>query len=149
MPAARGMLVAMTPFPASIGAGHLRAAQRACLLGWLVECYGERAVCHLRDPFRCRLSVRAAWRGGCAGRRGGGPGSGLQSRLQPTCPQYPIGVLRGLTEGRPLRGRPTPSSESSDVRWVPAPEVSGYTMDRSMRLRINDYLDRRQSPVVI
>jgi 8-oxo-dGTP pyrophosphatase MutT (NUDIX family) len=51
--------------------------------------------------------------------------------------------------GRPLHGQPTPSSESSEVRWVPAPEVSGYTMDRSMRLRINDYLDRKQSPVVI
>jgi hypothetical protein len=57
------MLIAMTPLPASIGAGHLGAAQRACLLGGLAECYGERAVCHLRDPFRCRLAVRAAWRG--------------------------------------------------------------------------------------
>ena len=26
----------------------------------------------------------AAWRGGCAGRRGGGPGSGIRSHLQPT-----------------------------------------------------------------
>jgi ADP-ribose pyrophosphatase YjhB (NUDIX family) len=50
---------------------------------------------------------------------------------------------------KPLRGHPTPSSESSEVRWVPVAEVYGYTMDRSMRLRINDYLDRRQSPVII
>jgi 8-oxo-dGTP pyrophosphatase MutT (NUDIX family) len=50
---------------------------------------------------------------------------------------------------RPVRGRPTPSSESSEVRWVPAAEVYGYTMDRSMRLRIDDYLARRQSPVII
>ena len=49
---------------------------------------------------------------------------------------------------RPLTGQPTPSSESSEVRWVPASEVLGYTMDRSMRIRINDYLARHESPVV-
>jgi hypothetical protein len=32
---------------------------------------------------------------------------------------------------------------------VPAAEIYGYTMDRSMRLRIDDYLARRQSPVII
>jgi ADP-ribose pyrophosphatase YjhB (NUDIX family) len=51
--------------------------------------------------------------------------------------------------GRPLSGQPTPSSESSEVRWVPVSEVSGLTMDRSMRIRINDYLDRKESPVII
>jgi ADP-ribose pyrophosphatase YjhB (NUDIX family) len=50
---------------------------------------------------------------------------------------------------RPLSGQPTPSSESSEVRWVPASEVLDYTMDRSMRIRVNDYLDRKESPVVI
>ena len=50
---------------------------------------------------------------------------------------------------RPLAGRPTPSSESSEVRWVPVSEVHGYTMDRSMRIRINDFLDRNDSPVII
>jgi ADP-ribose pyrophosphatase YjhB (NUDIX family) len=50
---------------------------------------------------------------------------------------------------RPLSGQPTPSSESSEVRWVPVSEVRAYTMDRSMRIRINDYLDRKESPVVI
>lgn len=49
---------------------------------------------------------------------------------------------------RPLSGQPTPSSESSEVRWVPVSEVWDYTMDRSMRIRINDYLDRKDSPVV-
>jgi ADP-ribose pyrophosphatase YjhB (NUDIX family) len=49
---------------------------------------------------------------------------------------------------RPVAGRPTPSSESSEVHWVPASAISGYTMDRSMRLRIDDYLDRKESPVV-
>jgi ADP-ribose pyrophosphatase YjhB (NUDIX family) len=50
---------------------------------------------------------------------------------------------------RSLSGQPTPSSESSEVRWVPASEVSGYTMDRSMRIRVNDYLARKESPVII
>ena len=49
---------------------------------------------------------------------------------------------------RALRGQPTPSSESSDVRWVPVTEVSEYTMDRSMRIRISDFMARRP-PVVI
>jgi ADP-ribose pyrophosphatase YjhB (NUDIX family) len=50
---------------------------------------------------------------------------------------------------RPLSGQPTPSSESSEVRWVPVSEVRNYTMDRSMRIRVNDYLDRKPSPVII
>jgi ADP-ribose pyrophosphatase YjhB (NUDIX family) len=50
---------------------------------------------------------------------------------------------------RPLSGQPTPSSESSEVRWVPVSEVRDYTMDRSMRIRINDFLDRKESPIVI
>ena len=49
----------------------------------------------------------------------------------------------------PLSGQPTPSSESSEVRWVPVSEVRDLTMDRSMRIRINDYLDRKESPVII
>ena len=49
----------------------------------------------------------------------------------------------------PLSGQPTPSSESSEVRWVPVSEVRDYTMDRSMRIRINDYLAHNESPVVI
>ena len=48
-----------------------------------------------------------------------------------------------------LSGQPTPSSESSEVRWVPTSEVLDYTMDRSMRIRVNDYLDRKESPVII
>ena len=50
---------------------------------------------------------------------------------------------------RPLSGQPTPSSESSEVRWVPVSEVREYIMDRSMRIRIDDYLARKESPVVI
>jgi ADP-ribose pyrophosphatase YjhB (NUDIX family) len=50
---------------------------------------------------------------------------------------------------RALGGQPTTSSESSEVRWVPVTEVSGYTMDRSMRIRINDFLARSDSPVIL
>jgi ADP-ribose pyrophosphatase YjhB (NUDIX family) len=50
---------------------------------------------------------------------------------------------------RPISGHPTPSSESSEVRWVPMSDVLDYTMDRSMRIRIDDYLTRTDSPVII
>ncbi len=50
---------------------------------------------------------------------------------------------------RPLSGQPTPSSESSEVRWVPVSEVRDYTMDRSMRIRIDDFLACKSSPVII
>ncbi|WP_300614418.1 NUDIX hydrolase [Trebonia sp.] len=49
---------------------------------------------------------------------------------------------------RPLSGQPTPSSESSEVRWVPTSVVREYTMDHSMRIRIMDYLERKASPVI-
>jgi 8-oxo-dGTP pyrophosphatase MutT (NUDIX family) len=39
-------------------------------------------------------------------------------------------------------GEPTTSSESLEVRWVPRDKLSGYQMDRSMRMRIGHYLDR-------
>jgi len=50
--------------------------------------------------------------------------------------------------GRPVGGEPTPSSESSEVCWVPASDIDGYAMDRSMRIRIGHYLQRRDSPVL-
>jgi ADP-ribose pyrophosphatase YjhB (NUDIX family) len=49
---------------------------------------------------------------------------------------------------RALSGQPTPRRESSEVRWVPEAELPGYTMDRSMRIRINDFLSRSGSPVI-
>src|ERR1700759_5056972 len=54
-----------------------------------------------------------------------------------------------LLTGRPIGGTPTPSDESTEVRWVPPSEVTGYTMDRSMRMRIGQFLDRPASPVLI
>jgi ADP-ribose pyrophosphatase YjhB (NUDIX family) len=40
-------------------------------------------------------------------------------------------------------GQPTPSSESSEVRWVPREDLASYQMDRSMRLRLGHYLAGR------
>jgi ADP-ribose pyrophosphatase YjhB (NUDIX family) len=45
-------------------------------------------------------------------------------------------------------GQPTPSSESSDVRWVKVGELAEYGMDRSMRMRVDHYLERRGSPYI-
>jgi ADP-ribose pyrophosphatase YjhB (NUDIX family) len=50
--------------------------------------------------------------------------------------------------GRPVGGELTPSSESSEVRWVPASDIDSYAMDRSMRIRIGHYLEKRDSPVL-
>ena len=43
----------------------------------------------------------------------------------------------------PVGGQPTPSDESSDVRWVPRDDLAGYQVDRSMRLRLEHYLAGR------
>ena len=53
-----------------------------------------------------------------------------------------------MLTARPRSGQPTPGSESSEVRWVPVSEVPAYTMDPSMRLRINDYLTSKETPVI-
>ena len=47
-----------------------------------------------------------------------------------------------------VSGGPTPSDESKEVRWVPAADLPDYTMDHSMRIRINDYLRGDPHPVV-
>jgi ADP-ribose pyrophosphatase YjhB (NUDIX family) len=49
---------------------------------------------------------------------------------------------------RAIGGQPTPSSETSEVRWVPLREVAGYQMDPSMRLRVQHYAERRDRPYV-
>lgn len=46
-----------------------------------------------------------------------------------------------LLTARMVGGRPTPSDESSEVRWVRPEDLRGYQMDRSMRSRLGDYLD--------
>jgi ADP-ribose pyrophosphatase YjhB (NUDIX family) len=45
-------------------------------------------------------------------------------------------------------GQPTPSSESSNVRWVKVSELADYRMDRSMRKRVDHYLERRDIPYI-
>ncbi|MEU4563765.1 NUDIX domain-containing protein [Actinoplanes sp. NPDC023936] len=47
---------------------------------------------------------------------------------------------------RPIGGRPTPSSESTEVRWVPPAEIGALPMDRSMRMRVEHYLTAPHSP---
>jgi len=47
---------------------------------------------------------------------------------------------------RATGGEPTPSDESREVRWVAPGDADRYPMDRSMRLRVAHYLDRRATP---
>jgi ADP-ribose pyrophosphatase YjhB (NUDIX family) len=54
-----------------------------------------------------------------------------------------------LLTGRPLGGEPTPSDESTEVHWVSPSAVLGLTMDRSMRIRITDFLRVGSHPVII
>ncbi|GAA2370956.1 NUDIX domain-containing protein [Nonomuraea africana] len=49
---------------------------------------------------------------------------------------------------RAVSGKPTPSDESREVRWVPRDEVASLTMDRSMRMRIEHYLSGTPSPYI-
>jgi 8-oxo-dGTP pyrophosphatase MutT (NUDIX family) len=42
--------------------------------------------------------------------------------------------------GSPVGGQPTPSDESSEVRWVPPADLLGYAMHQSMRHRLERYL---------
>jgi ADP-ribose pyrophosphatase YjhB (NUDIX family) len=49
---------------------------------------------------------------------------------------------------RATGGEPTPSDETSQVRWVPVEEVDGYKMDPSMRLRVAHYTERRDQPYI-
>jgi 8-oxo-dGTP pyrophosphatase MutT (NUDIX family) len=48
--------------------------------------------------------------------------------------------------GRPLSGVPTPSDESSQVRWVAPSDVGLHRMHGSMRKRLTHYLERRSIP---
>jgi ADP-ribose pyrophosphatase YjhB (NUDIX family) len=50
--------------------------------------------------------------------------------------------------GRPVGGSPTPSNESSEVRWVKPAAVPNYQMHSSMRTRIGHYLERRPQPYI-
>jgi len=49
---------------------------------------------------------------------------------------------------RATGGQPTPSTETSEVRWVPLNAVTSYQMDPSMRLRVLHYLEHRDYPYI-
>jgi 8-oxo-dGTP pyrophosphatase MutT (NUDIX family) len=49
---------------------------------------------------------------------------------------------------RAIGGEPTPSTESSEVRWVPRSELAGYAMAQSMRTRVTHVLEGRQAPYI-
>ncbi len=70
-------------------------------------------------------------------------GKSCQSRHYLTTLPCPWEFSIVLT-ARAVGGQPTPSSESSEVRWVPAAEIPGYAMDLSMRIRINNFLARHK-----
>jgi ADP-ribose pyrophosphatase YjhB (NUDIX family) len=53
-----------------------------------------------------------------------------------------------LLTARPVGGHPTPSSETSDVRWVRVRELGNYGMDRSMRMRVNHFLEPGNGPYI-
>nr|WP_246422525.1 NUDIX domain-containing protein [Nocardiopsis mwathae] len=49
---------------------------------------------------------------------------------------------------RATGGQPTPSSESSEVTWIPPAEIDGYQVHASMCLRITHALDGRSTPYI-
>jgi len=53
-----------------------------------------------------------------------------------------------LLTATPTGGHPTPSSETSDVRWVGPGELGNYGMDRSMRIRVSHFLDPGNGPYI-
>ncbi|MEU1587186.1 NUDIX domain-containing protein [Micromonospora sp. NPDC005710] len=50
--------------------------------------------------------------------------------------------------GRYISGRPTPSDESSEVRWIEREELDGLDIHPSMRLRIDHGFENRQQPYI-
>lgn len=65
---------------------------------------------------------------------------------------YPDGEVRQefsiCFHARMLGGEVTTSSESSEVRFVPAEDIPGYRIHPSIRLRIDHYLERRAAPYI-
>src|SRR6266540_6744402 len=47
---------------------------------------------------------------------------------------------------RATAGQPTPSNETTEVRWIPASDIDRRHMDQSMRLRVAHYLERADRP---
>lgn len=51
-----------------------------------------------------------------------------------------------LLTGRAVSGEPTPSDESTEVHWLARDELNLNSMDRSMRLRLEQYLAGPTTP---
>ncbi len=49
---------------------------------------------------------------------------------------------------RATGGQPTPSSETSEVRWVAIGDAEAYQMDPSMRFRVSNYAGHRGQPYI-
>jgi 8-oxo-dGTP pyrophosphatase MutT (NUDIX family) len=49
---------------------------------------------------------------------------------------------------RATGGQPTPSSETSEVRWAAPGDLETYEMDPSMRLRVRHYAEHRDQPYI-
>jgi ADP-ribose pyrophosphatase YjhB (NUDIX family) len=49
---------------------------------------------------------------------------------------------------RATGGKPTPSSETSEVRWAAPSDLETYEMDQSMRLRVRHYSEHRSQPYI-
>jgi ADP-ribose pyrophosphatase YjhB (NUDIX family) len=49
---------------------------------------------------------------------------------------------------RATGGQPTPSSETSEVRWAALDGLGAFDMDPSMRLRVRHYAEHRDQPYV-
>ena len=49
---------------------------------------------------------------------------------------------------RATGGQPTPSNETSEVRWVATCDVEAYEMDPSMRLRVHHHAEHRAQPYI-
>ncbi|GAA3537645.1 NUDIX domain-containing protein [Kribbella ginsengisoli] len=53
-----------------------------------------------------------------------------------------------VVRARATGGELTPSSESTEVRWISRSELPDLTMDRSMRRRIDYYLENPGTPYI-
>ena len=49
---------------------------------------------------------------------------------------------------RATGGQPTPSDETSEVRWVALDDLPSYAMDDSMRMRVQHYVEHRERPYI-
>ncbi|TDE39370.1 NUDIX domain-containing protein [Actinomadura sp. 6K520] len=53
-----------------------------------------------------------------------------------------------LVAGRPVGGSLQVSQESRESKWISTKRISGYEMDRSMWMRIGDYLSDGDRPII-